>query len=145
MTVPDNGLLGRRRVLPMAAKRQRNAGKCRISIVTAFFLGTVAVLLLFIFFHSLPSVAMARSASSPMMSAGDSAGDKQMHYRVYTVGNNGHFVSARDIEAPHDESAVLNAQKFIDGLDVEVWQAGRFVERIVAERRAWSRRSAGRR
>jgi hypothetical protein len=70
---------------------------------------------------------------------------KQMHYRVYTVGNNGHFVSARDIEAPHDESAVLNAQKFIDGLDVEVWQAGRFVERIVAERRAWSRRSAGRR
>ena len=68
-----------------------------------------------------------------------------MHYRVYEVGNNGHFVSGRDIEAPHDEGALADAQKFIDGLDVEVWQAGRFVERIVAERRTWSLRRAGRR
>jgi hypothetical protein len=65
-----------------------------------------------------------------------------VHYRVYEVGNSGHFVSGRDIQAPRDEDALACAEEFLDERDIEVWQAGRFVARVFAERRGWFRRRA---
>jgi hypothetical protein len=64
-----------------------------------------------------------------------------VHYRAYEVGNSGHYISARDIQAPHDQGALADATKFLDERDIEVWQAGRFVARVLAERREWLGRS----
>ena len=68
-----------------------------------------------------------------------------MHYRVYEVGNSGYYIKAHDIHAPHDGGALASAETFLDERDIEIWQAGRFVARVIAERRGWSRRRAERR
>lgn len=55
-----------------------------------------------------------------------------MDYRAYLIDPaDGHFVGVHEIEAPDDEAAVIDAKKYADGRDVEVWHRGRRVARIV--------------
>jgi hypothetical protein len=49
------------------------------------------------------------------------------HYRFYIVGSNNHFVGARDIECTDDQAAIREARLAVDGFDIEVWEADRFI------------------
>jgi hypothetical protein len=51
-------------------------------------------------------------------------------YRVYVVGNDGHFVRAVQLDCPDDNAAIESAKQFVDGLDVELWQRDRLVARF---------------
>jgi hypothetical protein len=51
-------------------------------------------------------------------------------YRVYVVGNDGHFVRAVQLDCPDDNAAIESAKQFVDGLDVELWQRDRRVARF---------------
>ena len=46
-------------------------------------------------------------------------------YRAFLVDSDGHFHSARVIDAPNDDAAVEAAKPLVDGCDVEVWQRDR--------------------
>ena len=46
-------------------------------------------------------------------------------YRAYLIDSDGHFHSAKPIEAPDDDAAVEAAKPLVDGHDVEVWQRDR--------------------
>jgi hypothetical protein len=52
------------------------------------------------------------------------------HYRLYSVGTNGRFLGAVDIEATDDLEASGRAQHLINGLDVELWEGARFIARF---------------
>ena len=62
-------------------------------------------------------------------------GAAQVDYRVYLIGENGHFVGVRDIEAPDDDAALQEAKQYVDGLAVEVWHRDRYVARIDGSKR----------
>ncbi len=51
-------------------------------------------------------------------------------YRVYTVGNDGHFVNSRGFVGDNDEDALVWAKQWVDGAAVEVWNGERFVARL---------------
>ena len=53
-----------------------------------------------------------------------------IHYRIYKVGSDGHFLDAQDIECIGDEEAIVTAKKAVDRHDIELWQQGRFVTRF---------------
>jgi hypothetical protein len=46
-------------------------------------------------------------------------------YRVYFIGNDGHFVRAIQLDCPNDNAAIESAKQFIDGFDLELWQRDR--------------------
>ena len=46
-------------------------------------------------------------------------------YRVYIVGDDGHFLRAVDIFCDDDEAAKDRAKQLVDGHDVELWQLDR--------------------
>jgi hypothetical protein len=46
-------------------------------------------------------------------------------YRVYVIGNDGHFVRAIQLDCPDDNAAIESAKQFIDGFDLELWQRDR--------------------
>jgi hypothetical protein len=48
-------------------------------------------------------------------------------YRAYVIGADGHFYSAVRFECPGDEEARKEAEKLVDGHDVELWQGARKV------------------
>jgi hypothetical protein len=53
------------------------------------------------------------------------------NYRVYFIERNGHIAQpARHFECSGDDEAIQQAQKFIDGLDVELWDGARFIQRF---------------
>jgi hypothetical protein len=52
-------------------------------------------------------------------------------YRVYVIGLDGHFLKAVELDCASDSAAIESAKRFIDGLDVEVWQGDRFIIRLV--------------
>jgi hypothetical protein len=52
------------------------------------------------------------------------------HYRAYFVGRDGHFMKAVDLVCDDDEAARTEAQKMVDGFDVELWQQNRRIERF---------------
>jgi hypothetical protein len=54
-------------------------------------------------------------------------------FRIYTVGRDGHFKGAKDIECADDQEAINEAQQVLDGRDIEVWERGRFITRLAAK------------
>ncbi len=54
-----------------------------------------------------------------------------IHYRIYRVGSDGHFIDAQDIECIGDEEAIVKAKQAVDGHDIELWQQGRFIDRFL--------------
>jgi hypothetical protein len=52
-------------------------------------------------------------------------------YRAYTVGNDGHFIGHRAFMCENDSDATEWAKQLVDGHDVELWSADRFVIRLV--------------
>jgi hypothetical protein len=53
-----------------------------------------------------------------------------MLYRVYTVGDDGHFIKVDEIDATDDDGAISQAQKLQNGLPLEIWNASRIVKRL---------------
>jgi hypothetical protein len=51
-------------------------------------------------------------------------------FRIYTIGRDGHFSDAKNIECADDQEAIQEAQQAVDGHDVELWQRGRFIVRL---------------
>jgi hypothetical protein len=51
-----------------------------------------------------------------------------MDYRAYVLDDNGSIVNVRELEARDDSEAVEQAQKYLDGHDLEVWQRDRKVK-----------------
>jgi hypothetical protein len=56
------------------------------------------------------------------------------YYRLYSVGADGHFVGAVDVEAADDVDASIKAQGLLNGLDLELWQRDRFVAKFLSQR-----------
>ncbi|HXO70738.1 MAG TPA: hypothetical protein VN838_17390 [Bradyrhizobium sp.] len=54
-------------------------------------------------------------------------------YRVYFIGNDGHFEKAVPLDCPDDASAIASAKQLIDGHDIELWQLGRKIAEFKAE------------
>ena len=52
------------------------------------------------------------------------------HYRVCTIGLDGHFLSVEEIECANDQKAIQKAQQAVDDRDVELWQGDRFIVRL---------------
>jgi hypothetical protein len=53
-------------------------------------------------------------------------------YRAYTVGTDGHFIGFEPLVCRDDSEAVVKATRLVDGHDVELWSAERFVIRLAA-------------
>jgi hypothetical protein len=51
-------------------------------------------------------------------------------YRIYTIGRDGRFSNAVNIECADDHEAIEKTRQAIDGRDVELWQLGRFIARF---------------
>jgi hypothetical protein len=61
------------------------------------------------------------------------AGVAQMsNYRVYVIGDDGHFLRAIQIDCQDDNAAIESARQFIDGHDIELWQRDRRMARFDA-------------
>jgi hypothetical protein len=59
-------------------------------------------------------------------------------YRAYTIGHEGHFIAHRAFVCENDADAIEWAKQLVDGHDIELWNEGRFVIRLVrnAKKRA---------
>jgi hypothetical protein len=55
-------------------------------------------------------------------------------YRVYIIGNDGHFVSAIQLDCPDDNAAIESAKQFINGHDIELWQGDRKIAKLDRKR-----------
>jgi hypothetical protein len=51
-------------------------------------------------------------------------------YRVYIIGDDGHFQKAFSLDCGDDNAAIESAKLFIDGHDLELWQRDRLVARL---------------
>ena len=51
-------------------------------------------------------------------------------YRAYLIDKTDRVISFHPVEAERDEEALIAAQKFVDGHDVEVWLLDRKVGRL---------------
>jgi hypothetical protein len=51
-------------------------------------------------------------------------------YRVYVVGEDGHFKNAHEFECANDAEAVTTARQLVDHRDLELWCLDRFIEKI---------------
>jgi hypothetical protein len=52
------------------------------------------------------------------------------YYRVYFIGNDGHFVSAIELDCPNDNAAIESAKQFINGHDIELWREDRKIAKF---------------
>jgi hypothetical protein len=52
------------------------------------------------------------------------------YYRVYTVGEDGHFHSSTRLECADDGEAIEQAKQLVDGHDLELWQRDRKIARF---------------
>jgi hypothetical protein len=52
------------------------------------------------------------------------------HYRVYVIGQDGHFIKSIDLSCADDSAAVESAKQLIDGHDLELWQGDRRIARF---------------
>lgn len=43
-------------------------------------------------------------------------------YRVYRIGKDGRFIGVHEVRAASDADALAQAQKLLDGSDLEVWR-----------------------
>lgn len=55
------------------------------------------------------------------------------NFRIYTIGHDGHFTDADNIECADDQEATKKAQQAADGHAVELWERGRFISRLAAK------------
>jgi hypothetical protein len=55
-------------------------------------------------------------------------------YRIYTLGSDGHFARAEEIECADDREAVRKTQQAVDGHAVELWERSRFITRLAPKR-----------
>jgi hypothetical protein len=53
-------------------------------------------------------------------------------YRLYVIGEDGHFIKAIDLHCSDDEAAEQSAKQFIDGHDLELWQRDRLIIKFAA-------------
>lgn len=53
-------------------------------------------------------------------------------YRAYILGPDGHFLRAHNFEAVSDDDALLRAEVFVDGHDVELWEGETLLRRFEA-------------
>jgi len=53
-----------------------------------------------------------------------------MLYRIYTIGDDGHFLRVEEIDAPDDAKALALAKQRQNGLPLEVWDGARMVTRL---------------
>jgi hypothetical protein len=44
------------------------------------------------------------------------------YYRVYIVGQDGHFIDAINLNCADDGAAIESAKQLVDGRDIELWQ-----------------------
>jgi hypothetical protein len=51
-------------------------------------------------------------------------------YRVYVIGDDGHFVRAILLDCPDDNAAIESAKRFVDGHDIELWQRDRIIAQL---------------
>ena len=51
-------------------------------------------------------------------------------YRVHTIGDDGHFISARAFSCDNDPDAIEWAKQLVDGHDIELWSAARLIIRL---------------
>ena len=51
-------------------------------------------------------------------------------YRVYFVGDDGHFVRFVGLSCSGDAEAIEQAQRLVDSQDIELWSGGRFIVRL---------------
>ena len=51
-------------------------------------------------------------------------------YRVYLIGEDGHFFKSIDLSCADDGAAIESAKKLIDGHDIELWQLDRMIARF---------------
>jgi hypothetical protein len=55
-----------------------------------------------------------------------------VHYRIYTVGKDGHFGGPpEEMECADDREVVATAMQMRNGLDMEIWDHKRFVIRLM--------------
>jgi hypothetical protein len=55
-------------------------------------------------------------------------------YRFYSIRRNGHVAGPPvSHEAPRDADAVKEAQRILDGHDIEIWQGARVVAYLVPD------------
>ena len=54
-------------------------------------------------------------------------------YRAYVIGADDHIINRVDIRCSDEEEARRLAKVVVDGHAVELWQAGRFIERFEPE------------
>ena len=47
------------------------------------------------------------------------------HYRAYLMGRDSYVIKAVDLGCLDDDAAIKQAQKMVDGHDVELWQHAR--------------------
>jgi hypothetical protein len=51
-------------------------------------------------------------------------------YRVYVLGEDGHFISFRAFSCQDDSEAIVWAKQLVDAHPVELWSGGRFIVRL---------------
>lgn len=51
-------------------------------------------------------------------------------YRAYLVGKDDHFENVRVLDCPDDDTAIAEAKKLLNGVDIELWQRDRMVVRL---------------
>jgi len=54
------------------------------------------------------------------------------NYRLYLVGSQGRFIKVEVIDGPDDAAAVADAQQYIDGQAMELWDRGRLVQKFAS-------------
>src|SRR5882724_7405504 len=57
-------------------------------------------------------------------------GAQMSDYRVYFIGDDGHFASAIQLDCPNDIAAIESAKQFINGHDIELWQQDRIIAKF---------------
>jgi hypothetical protein len=55
------------------------------------------------------------------------------HYRVYVIDQDGHFISAVDLDCADDNAAIESAKQLIDDHGLELWQRDRRIARFNAK------------
>lgn len=51
-------------------------------------------------------------------------------YRIYTIGEDGHFIGRTEFYCPDDETALKCAKQLVDGRAIELWESDRLIARI---------------
>ena len=53
-----------------------------------------------------------------------------MPYRIYTLGDDGHFIKVDEVDASDDASAIIRAKQMQNGLPLEIWDGCRIVKKL---------------